>query len=174
MTRRLGDLARRILQTDTGTDDLQHLRDGVGERHAGAFRTADDDDELAAHPVGGPRCKLRQRPAHGLLVELGQLTRDGCGAVGAEGVISVASNLYVREIGKMVKLARANDFTGAAKLHRKLYPAFKTLFIEPNPVPIKAALVRAGIIASGEVRGPLCDMTPENAKLLERVLAKLD
>jgi 4-hydroxy-tetrahydrodipicolinate synthase len=95
-------------------------------------------------------------------------------AVGAEGVISVASNLYVREIGRMVKLARANDFAGAAKLHRKLYPAFKTLFIEPNPVPIKAALVRAGIIASGEVRGPLCAMTPENAKLLERVLAKLD
>ena len=95
-------------------------------------------------------------------------------AVGAEGVISVASNLYVREIGKMVKLARANDFVNAAKLHRKLYPAFKTLFIEPNPVPIKAALVRAGIIASGEVRGPLCDMTPENAKLLEHVLAKLD
>jgi 4-hydroxy-tetrahydrodipicolinate synthase len=95
-------------------------------------------------------------------------------AVGAEGVISVASNLYVREIGKMVKLARANDFASAAKLHRKLYPAFKTLFIEPNPVPIKAALVRAGIIASGEVRGPLCDMAPENAKLLERVLAKLD
>ena len=95
-------------------------------------------------------------------------------SVGAEGVISVASNLYVREISKMVKLARANDFTSAAKLHRKLYPAFKTLFIEPNPVPIKAALVRAGVISSGEVRSPLCDMAPENAKLLERVLAKLD
>jgi 4-hydroxy-tetrahydrodipicolinate synthase len=95
-------------------------------------------------------------------------------AVGAEGVISVASNLYVREIGKMVKLARANDFASAAKLHRKLYAAFKTLFIEPNPVPIKAALVRAGVISSAEVRSPLCDMAPENAKLLERVLAKLD
>jgi 4-hydroxy-tetrahydrodipicolinate synthase len=95
-------------------------------------------------------------------------------AVGAEGVISVASNLYVREIGKMVKLARANDFASAAKVHRKLYPAFKTLFIEPNPVPIKAALVRAGVISSAEVRSPLCDMAPENAKLLDRVLAKLD
>src|SRR5215203_65796 len=95
-------------------------------------------------------------------------------AVGAEGVISVASNLYVREIGKMVRLALANDFAKAHQIHRKLYPAFKTLFIEPNPVPIKAALVRAGIISSVEVRGPLCDMAPENAKLLERVLAKLD
>jgi 4-hydroxy-tetrahydrodipicolinate synthase len=95
-------------------------------------------------------------------------------AVGAEGVISVASNLYVREIGKMVRLALADDFAGARKIHRTLYPAFKTLFIEPNPVPIKVALRRAGIIASAEVRSPLCDMTAANAKALEAVLASLD
>ena len=95
-------------------------------------------------------------------------------SVGAEGVISVASNLYAREIGQMVKLALANDFARAAKIHRKLYPAFKTLFIEPNPVPIKAALVRARIISSGEVRSPLCEMAAANSKLLDRVLAQLD
>jgi 4-hydroxy-tetrahydrodipicolinate synthase len=95
-------------------------------------------------------------------------------SVGAEGVISVASNLYARQIGQMVKFARANDFVKAAKVHRQLYPAFKALFIEPNPVPIKAALVRAGIISSGEVRSPLCDMAPANARALERVLAQLD
>jgi 4-hydroxy-tetrahydrodipicolinate synthase len=95
-------------------------------------------------------------------------------AVGAEGVISVASNLFVREVGQIVKFALQNDFAKAAKVHRKLYPAFKTLFIEPNPVPIKVALVRAGIIGSAEVRSPLCDMSAANAKLLEHVLAKLD
>ncbi|HVS52333.1 MAG TPA: 4-hydroxy-tetrahydrodipicolinate synthase [Opitutaceae bacterium] len=95
-------------------------------------------------------------------------------AVGAEGVISVASNLYVREIGRMVKLALANDFSAAAKIHRRLYPAFKTLFIEPNPVPIKVALARAGIFSSAEVRSPLCDMSAINAKALESVLARLD
>lgn len=95
-------------------------------------------------------------------------------AVGAEGVISVASNLFAREIGRMVKLAFANDFKKAAKLHRRLYPAFKTLFIEPNPVPIKHALKRAGIIGSAEVRSPLCDMSPENTKALEQMLAKFD
>ncbi|HUR60699.1 MAG TPA: 4-hydroxy-tetrahydrodipicolinate synthase [Opitutaceae bacterium] len=95
-------------------------------------------------------------------------------AVGAEGVISVASNLFVREIGKMVRLALADDFAQARKIHRTLYPAFKTLFIEPNPVPIKFALRRAGIIASTEVRSPLCDMTAANTKTLEAVLAKLD
>jgi 4-hydroxy-tetrahydrodipicolinate synthase len=95
-------------------------------------------------------------------------------AVGAEGVISVASNLLVREVSQMVKLALANDFAKAAKIHRRLYPAFKTLFIEPNPVPIKFALVRAGIIASAEVRSPLCEISPANARVLETVLARLD
>jgi 4-hydroxy-tetrahydrodipicolinate synthase len=95
-------------------------------------------------------------------------------AVGAEGVISVASNLYVREISRMVQLALANDFTAARRIHQRLYPAFKTLFIEPNPVPIKIALARAGIIGSAEVRPPLCGMSPANAKVLERVLAALD
>lgn len=95
-------------------------------------------------------------------------------SVGAEGVISVASNLYVRDIGRMVRLALANDFAKAARIHRRLYPAFKTLFIEPNPVPIKVALRRAGVISSAEVRSPLCDMTAANAAALERVLAALD
>jgi len=73
-----------------------------------------------------------------------------------------------------VKLALANDFTKAAKLHRRLYPAFKTLFIEPNPVPVKYALKRAGIIASDEVRSPLCGMSAANTGALEGVLAQLD
>ena len=95
-------------------------------------------------------------------------------AVGAEGVISVVSNLYAREIGQMVKLALANDFAKAAKIHRRLYPAFKACFVEPNPVPIKSALVRAGIISSAEVRSPLCEMSPANAKAFAEVLARLD
>ncbi len=95
-------------------------------------------------------------------------------SVGAEGVISVASNLYAREVGRMVQLALAHDFAKAGVLHRRLYPMFKAIFIEPNPVPIKAALVRAGIIASGEVRAPLCEMTAANARVLAATLAMLD
>jgi 4-hydroxy-tetrahydrodipicolinate synthase len=73
----------------------------------------------------------------------------------------------------MVKLALGGDFPRAAKLHRKLYPVFKTLFIEPNPVPVKFALQRAGIIASAEVRAPLCDMAEANEAVLVRSLAAL-
>jgi len=94
-------------------------------------------------------------------------------AVGAEGVISVASNLLVKEVSKMVEAALANDFTRATKLHRKLYPISKALFIEPNPVPIKAGLKRAGIIRSDEVRAPLCDMSAANRQIVLQTLKAL-
>jgi 4-hydroxy-tetrahydrodipicolinate synthase len=95
-------------------------------------------------------------------------------AVGAEGVISVGSNLYVREITQMVKLALAGDFTRARKAHQRLYPMFKAIFIESNPSPIKFALVRAGIIASAEVRLPLTEISATSAQALTAVLAGLD
>ncbi|MBI5381622.1 MAG: 4-hydroxy-tetrahydrodipicolinate synthase [Opitutae bacterium] len=95
-------------------------------------------------------------------------------SVGAEGVISVASNLFVRETCLMVRLARNGDLTKASKIHRQLYPIFKALFIEPNPVPIKTALARAGVIASAEVRPPLCEMTAANCAILEAALAAID
>jgi len=91
-------------------------------------------------------------------------------AAGAEGVISVAANLFVREVSRLVKAARAGELAKARKLHEKHYPIFKTLFIEPNPVPIKIALQRAGIIQSAEVRLPLCGPTAANLKALEAVL----
>ncbi len=92
-------------------------------------------------------------------------------SVGAEGVISVASNLFVKEVGQLVDLAAGGDFLKARKLHRKLYPIFKTIFIEPNPVPIKVALQRAGIISSTEVRSPLCEMGGANLDTLVKALA---
>jgi 4-hydroxy-tetrahydrodipicolinate synthase len=94
-------------------------------------------------------------------------------AVGAEGVISVASNLIPREIAQLATLALSDRYAQAAKLHRRLYPLFKTLFVEPNPVPVKTAMARAGLISSAEVRSPLCEMTPANETLLADVLKDL-
>ncbi len=94
-------------------------------------------------------------------------------AAGAEGVISVASNLLVKEVSKMVQAALDNDFARAAKLHRKLYPISKALFIEPNPVPIKAGLKRAGVIRSDEVRAPLCEMSAANRQVVLQTLKAL-
>ncbi len=92
-------------------------------------------------------------------------------AVGAEGVISVASNLVVREVSQMVRLALANDFTQAARLHRRLYPLFKAVFLDPNPVPIKVLLARAKLIGSPAVRPPLCELTPAHLPILLKALA---
>lgn len=94
-------------------------------------------------------------------------------SVGAEGVISVASNLFPKDVVQLTELALSNDFAKAAKIHRKLYPVFKSLFIEPNPVPIKTALAHTGRIASDEVRSPLCEMTRPNREILINSLAAL-
>jgi 4-hydroxy-tetrahydrodipicolinate synthase len=92
-------------------------------------------------------------------------------ASGAEGVISVASNLIPREVVRLVRLAQKGEMAAASKLHQKLYPFFKALFIEPSPVPLKSALAAAGIIGSDEVRLPLCGMTPANRALLLKAAA---
>ena len=94
-------------------------------------------------------------------------------SVGAEGVISVASHLFPKQVSQMVNFALANDYAKATKIHRKLYPIFKALFIEPNPVPVKTALARAGIIGTAEVRSPLCEMTDANRAVLEQALVNL-
>jgi 4-hydroxy-tetrahydrodipicolinate synthase len=94
-------------------------------------------------------------------------------ASGAEGVISVASNLLPKEITRMVHLAADNDFAAASKIHRRLYPVFKALFVEPNPVPLKAALAKAGVISSEAVRLPLCTMGPASRAILAKALRGL-
>jgi 4-hydroxy-tetrahydrodipicolinate synthase len=93
-------------------------------------------------------------------------------AVGAEGVISVASNLLPRELVKLSHLALAGNYPAASRLHRRLYPLFKALFIETNPGPIKTALAEAGRISSPELRLPLCELSAPNLASLKRVLAE--
>jgi 4-hydroxy-tetrahydrodipicolinate synthase len=92
-------------------------------------------------------------------------------AVGAKGVVSVASNYFPREVTRLAALALSGDYAKARALHRKLYPLFKTFFIESNPSPIKFAMARAGMIGSEEVRLPLCPMGGASRKTLLAALA---
>ncbi len=94
-------------------------------------------------------------------------------SVGAKGVISVASNLYPREVGRLVAHALAHDYPKARAVHRRLYPVFKAIFVESNPVPIKAAMKRAGIIGSEEVRLPLAPLTSAGREVLLGALKEL-
>jgi 4-hydroxy-tetrahydrodipicolinate synthase len=73
---------------------------------------------------------------------------------------------------KLVRAARAGQAKEAEALHRKYYPLFRDLFIEPNPVPIKAALARRGWMTE-EVRLPLVGMQPETRAKLEKTLVAL-
>ena len=90
-------------------------------------------------------------------------------AVGAVGVVSVASNLFPAEICALVRACESGDFKSAENLHRKMFSLFKDLFIEPNPVPAKTALAWRGAM-SAEVRLPLCEMTEANQTRLRKTL----
>jgi 4-hydroxy-tetrahydrodipicolinate synthase len=90
-------------------------------------------------------------------------------AVGAVGVVSVASNLFPAEVCALVRAFQSGDVKSAVKLHRKLFPLFKDLFIEPNPVPIKTVLGWHGTMSS-DVRLPLCEMSEANQARLRKTL----
>jgi 4-hydroxy-tetrahydrodipicolinate synthase len=90
-------------------------------------------------------------------------------AVGAAGVVSVASNLIPSEVRSMVDAYSAGDVHLAESFHRRCYALFKDLFIEPNPVPIKTALEWSGLI-SAEVRLPLCPMSQTNRDRLRKTM----
>jgi len=90
-------------------------------------------------------------------------------SVGAAGVVSVASNLFPAELCALVHACESGDFKSAESLHRKMFPLFKDLFIEPNPVPAKTALAWRGAM-SAEVRLPLCEMTEANQARLRKTL----
>ena len=94
-------------------------------------------------------------------------------AVGAVGVVSVASNLFPSEVCALVRACDSGDYKTAESLHRKLFPLFKDLFIEPNPVPAKTALGWRGAM-SAEVRLPLCEMTEANQARLRKTLAEFE
>ncbi len=94
-------------------------------------------------------------------------------AVGAAGVVSVASNLFPSQVCALVRACESGDLKSAAKVHRKLLPLFKDLFIEPNPVPVKTALGWHGAM-SGEVRLPLCEMSEANQARLRKTLKEFE
>lgn len=94
-------------------------------------------------------------------------------SVGAKGVISVAANVAPKLMVDLVDLALAGDYAGARELHLRLFPLFKTLFIETSPIPVKTAMGRMGLI-DPELRLPMCALDPRHFATLERVLRDLE
>ncbi len=90
-------------------------------------------------------------------------------AVGAQGVISVASNVIPRQVAQMVKAFSNGQPRAALKLHQRYYPLVKDLFIETNPVPVKAALAMLGQIEE-EYRLPLAPLSAKNRETLRATM----
>jgi len=92
-------------------------------------------------------------------------------AVGAHGVVSVASNIVPKQVTRMVAAFRTGNQAAALKIHEQLYPVFKDLFIETNPTPVKTALAMMGLIQE-EFRLPLVPMSAKNKSALKTTLVK--
>jgi 4-hydroxy-tetrahydrodipicolinate synthase len=94
-------------------------------------------------------------------------------ALGATGVISVASNVAPRVVVHLVRSAAAGDFAAARSAHERMLPLVRALFREPNPVPVKAALkiLERG---NGIVRPPLCTALPETESALRDAMSALE
>ena len=92
-------------------------------------------------------------------------------ALGGVGVISVASNLLPRLVSDLCRASVENRLDEARRLNRQLTPIFKVMFIESNPIPVKAALAMAGMIEE-VYRLPMTPISQANRVKLEQVLAE--
>ncbi len=94
-------------------------------------------------------------------------------ALGAKGVISVASNIVPNVMVKMSHLCLDNDFAAASRLQIQYMDLIDALFTEVNPIPIKAAMNLLGMEA-GPLRLPLCDISEKNLEVLHRAMGRAD
>lgn len=90
-------------------------------------------------------------------------------SLGAQGVISVASNVIPRAMVQMVRAFAQGRPKVALRIHEQYYPLLKDLFLETNPVPVKAALAMLGRIKE-EYRLPLAPLAPKNRDRLRRTM----
>jgi 4-hydroxy-tetrahydrodipicolinate synthase len=90
-------------------------------------------------------------------------------AIGAKGVISVVANILPHDMSEMCRLALENNISEARKIHIKMFPVIKALFLETNPIPVKKAMELMGMPA-GKPRLPLVEMSKDNTDVLKKVL----
>jgi 4-hydroxy-tetrahydrodipicolinate synthase len=92
-------------------------------------------------------------------------------AVGARGVISVVSNVAPAEFSAMWDAFAAGDLRKARELHYRLFGLSEGLFVETNPIPVKAALAMMGKIAD-EIRAPLYPLAGANREKVRKLLVE--
>jgi 4-hydroxy-tetrahydrodipicolinate synthase len=90
-------------------------------------------------------------------------------AIGGCGIISVIANIIPKDVKTMVAAFLSGDLKEARRLHYKMLPLIKAIFIETNPIPVKTAMGLMGLCEPG-LRLPMCDMMPENLAKLKSAL----
>jgi len=93
-------------------------------------------------------------------------------SVGAKGVISVAANVVPARTAALCRAWLDGQPDEAKKIHYELMPLFKALFVETNPIPVKAAAAAMGLVPE-EYRLPLCALADGNRKKLMAVLREM-
>jgi len=93
-------------------------------------------------------------------------------SIGGCGVISVAANIVPEKMAALTNAMMNGDLSTAEQLHRELYSLCKSMFVETNPVPVKAALSLMGKIKEN-YRLPMVPMSSSNKKIVESELKKM-
>ena len=91
-------------------------------------------------------------------------------AIGGKGVISVTANILPAKVAALCKAAAIGDIAGARSLHYELMDINDSLFIDTNPIPVKAALHLMGKIEN-ELRGPLIELSKDTLERLKKAMA---
>lgn len=149
----------------------------------GANLAAETTLRLAAHPTiiavkeaSGNYAQIstviRNRPAGFTVLSGNDDETLSLMATGAEGVISVASNVAPAEMVALTHALMRDDMAAAREFHYRLMPLFKNCFVESNPIPAKAAMAQLGLMEN-ILRLPLVPATQKTESLMKETLAEL-
>jgi len=115
---------------------------------------------------------LRERPADFSVLSGDDAVTLPLIALGAEGIVSVASNEIPDLMSSMTELALAGNWTEARALHYRLLPLMEINFIESSPGPVKAAMAMMGLLEEN-FRLPLVPITDKSRALIREVITEL-
>lgn len=151
-------------------------RTGTNMKTETTLRLAEIPNVTAVKEASGDLAQIidikRQAPANFTVLSGNDDQTLPLMACGADGVISVASNMAPKQMKALTRAVAASDLKEAIRLNNSLMPLYHACFVESNPIPVKAALSLMGL-CSDEMRLPLLPATGGTRTLLADVLRKL-
>lgn len=152
------------------------VRTGTNMKTETTLRLAEIPNITAVKEASGDIAQIidikRQAPANFTVLSGNDDQTLPLMACGADGVISVASNVAPEQMKALTRAVAASDLKEAIRLNNSLMPLYHACFVESNPIPAKAALSLMGLCRD-EMRLPLLPATGGTRTLLADVLRKL-